>query len=297
MIKSPQRAEKPKVTAESLVSEARQERRNPLQKLMGHKVFLVVLAVLVLAIAAIIWPHRSLSLGDLMGNSHAGLDKQDTCKSATELTVRNNCYRDLAFSMNQSYFCSKVFNSTKISDSCFAKLAIDANSKKSCEDIKDAKSRSYCISVLAVNNIELPLCDNVDDRNWKNYCYSQLAIVANKPDACLRIDASDQVANCYLNMAKNLSYGPTCAYISDSTKKDDCFLAVGTANSDELLCAEISEPPKRWTCYHRVAKKTGDILLCSHVPSPLNENCFAAVREAFPGRFNDFNLSNTNKSA
>ena len=292
MIKSTRKAEKPKVTAESLVSEVRKGDRNQLQKLLGNRAFFVVLAVLVLAIAIAIWPHRSLSLGDLLGNSHAKLDKQDTCKSATDLAVRNNCYRDLAFSMNQSYFCLKVFNSTKISDSCFAKLAVDANSKKSCEDIKDAKSRSYCISVLAINNIELPLCNNVDDKDWKNYCYSQLAIIANKPDTCLKIDGYDQTADCYLNLAKNLSNGPACAYISDATKKDDCFLAVGTANSDPLLCAEISQPPKRWTCYHRVAKKTGDILLCSHVPSPLNENCFAAVREAFPERFN-----NTNKSA
>ena len=285
MIKLLHKADKAKPSAESIVKGLQHaEGSNFFQKLLRHRTFLFVLAVLVVAIAVVTWPS---SFGKVIGkdSSHAALDKFDACKNETDMAAKNNCYRDLAFSNNQSYFCTKVFNSSKVSESCFAELAIEANSKRSCENIKDVKARSYCTSALAINKIELPLCDNVDDKGWQNYCYAKLAILAKRPDTCLKIDSEDEVADCYLSMAKNLSSGPTCAYIPDQIKRDDCFLSIGVVNSDPALCAEIGEPPKRWTCYHRVAKKTGNIALCSHVPAPLNANCIQAVKEAFPDKF------------
>ena len=259
---------------------------NELQKLLRSRTVLVILAVLVVAIVILTWPPSFVNIFSSQG-SNTALEKLDTCKNESFLAAKNDCYRELAFSTNQSYFCNKVFNASKVSESCFAKLAIDANSKKSCENIKDTKARGYCIAVLAINKIELPLCDNIDDRGWKNYCYAQLAILAEKPDTCLKIEGENEISDCYVNMAKNLSSGPTCTYILDEAKRDDCYLSVGTANTDALLCAEILQPPKKWTCYHRVAQATGDISLCSHITESLSANCIKAVKEAFPQRFEE----------
>lgn len=248
----------------------------PLKKFLSNKAVLVSLAVAILVILAVI-RFGNLPKPGLFDRS---LDKLDTCKGETDLAAKNSCYRDIAFSMNKTYFCSKVFNSSRITESCFAKLAVDANSKKACEQLRDVKVRGFCLRELAVNKAELPLCGNIDDKFWKNSCYSQMAIVLKKPDPCSMIEDNTESADCYLTLAKNISSGPVCAYIADQPKKDECFLVVGVANSDPLLCAEIVEPANRWTCYHRVAKSTGNAQLCNRIPVNFRQNCVDAVKAA-----------------
>ena len=240
-----------------------------IKKALGNRKLLFSLAVLVAIILVVTLPPRDRSLENL-----------DTCKSEGNLATRNNCYRDLAFSMNKTYFCGKVFNSSSITSSCYAKLAVEANSRKSCEQIKEVKARSYCTALLAINKIELPLCGNVDDFGWRNYCYAQLALVSRKHEPCAMIESESLIAECYVALAKNISYGPTCAYILNQEKRDECFLAVGGINADPLLCAEIGQPANRWTCYHRVAKKTGNVALCDRLPTGFRQNCVDAVKEA-----------------
>ncbi|MBI2145702.1 hypothetical protein HYU18_05295 [Candidatus Woesearchaeota archaeon] len=254
--------------------------QNTIMKALSNRKLLLSLAVLVAIILVVTWPSRfgaEIIKKEIFDRS---LEKLDTCKSETDLAAKNNCYRDLAFSMNKTYFCGKVFNSSSISSSCYAKLAVDADSRKLCELINEVKARSYCTALLAINKIELPLCGNVDDLGWKNYCYAQLALVSKKHEPCTKIEGEIEVADCYVALAKNLSYGPTCAYILNQEKKDECFLAVGAANADPLLCAEIAEPANRWTCYHRVAKKTGNAALCDRVPVVFRQSCVDAVKEA-----------------
>lgn len=244
--------------------------QNMLAGLFRNKLLVILLAVSIVTILALTWGKVS--------NPDRSLEKLDTCRAETDMAAKNSCYRDLAFSVNKTYFCNKVFNSSKITESCFAKLAVDANSKKECEQLRDVKARGYCLRELAIKKIELPLCANIDDNFWKNNCYSQLALLLKKPDACAKIEDNQQRADCYLAVAKNISSGPTCAYIPDDMKKDECYLAVVTANGDRLLCEEIQDMGKKWTCYHRVAVKTGDASLCKKIPSNLNQNCFDAVK-------------------
>lgn len=255
-----------------------------MDRVASSRTVFILLAVAVLVLAAMTWPERLRPILP-SGILDRGLDKLDTCKGEASLAAKNTCYRDLAFSTNKTYFCSKVFNSSSITTSCKAQLAVFANSKKACEQIDDVKGRGYCMMELAVHNVELPLCDNIDDAGWKMVCYSNLALLTGKPDACGRMDA-EFAADCYFALAKNISSGPTCAYITDQVKRDGCFLAIGTVNADKLLCVEIAEPSTRWTCYLRVAKKTGEIDLCNRIPKELNKGCFDSVRAAFPGRFN-----------
>ncbi len=248
----------------------------PLKKFFSKKAVLISLAVAILIILAVI-RFGSFPKPGLFDRS---LEKLDTCKGETDPAARNNCYRDLAFSANKTYFCNKVFNSSRITETCFAKLAVDANSKKACEQLRDVKVRGFCLRELAVNKVELPLCGNIDDAFWKSSCYSQLALVLKKPDPCSLIESDTESADCYLALAKNVSSGPACAYIADQAKKDECFLAVGTATSDPLLCAEIVEPANRWTCYHRIAKSTGNAELCNRLPTVFRQNCVDAVKAA-----------------
>lgn len=250
-----------------------------IQKALGSRKLLLSLAVVVAIILAVTWPP---GVGDAIKTKvfDRSLEKLDTCKSETDLAAKNSCYRDLAFSTNRTYFCNKVFNSSRITESCFAKLAVDANSKKACEQLSDAKVRGFCLRELAVKKVELPLCGNIDDRFWKNSCYSQLAILLKKPDPCSLIEEGTESADCYLALAKNISSGPACAYIADQLKKDGCFLSVGVASSDPLLCAEIVEPANRWTCYHRIAKDTGNAELCNRVPTVFRQSCVDAVKKA-----------------
>ncbi len=252
-----------------------------IQKALGNRKLLLSLAVLVAIILVVTkWPSLfgvEIIKREIFDRS---LEKLDTCKGETDLAAKNSCYRELAFSMNKTYFCSKVFNSSRITETCFAKLAVDANSKKACEQLRDVKVRGFCLRELAVNKAELPLCGNIDDKFWKNSCYSQLALVLKKPDPCRMIEDGTESADCYLTIAKNISSGPACAYIADQAKKDECFLAVGTATSDPLLCAEISEPANRWTCYHRIAKSTGKGELCNRLPTVFRQNCVDAVKAA-----------------
>ncbi len=250
-----------------------------IQKALGNRKLLLSLAVVVAIILAVTWPSR---FGDAIKTKvfDRSLEKLDACKGEADQAAKNNCYRDLAFSTNKTYFCHKVLNSSRIAETCFAKLAIDANSKKACEQLRDAKVRGFCLRELAVNKAELPLCGNIDDKFWKNSCYSQLAIVLKKPDPCSLIEEPAESADCYLTLAKNISSGPACAYISDQAKKDECFLAVGVASSDQLLCAEIVEPANRWTCYHRIAKDTGNAKLCDRVPTVFRKSCVDAVKNA-----------------
>ncbi len=252
--------------------------QNLLAGLFRNKRLVILLAVLIVLILAITWPSR-FSDAVKSGIFDRSLEKLDTCKGETDLAAKNNCYRDLAFSVNKTYFCNKVFNSSKITESCIAKLAVEANSKTGCEQIRDAKARGFCLNELAINKAELPLCANIDDDFWKNNCYSQLALLLKKPDACAKVEGSLQTADCYLAVAQNISSGATCAYIPDDLKKDECYLAVGSANGDKLLCEEIQDLGKKWTCYHRVAKLTGDTSLCNKIPSNLNQNCFDAVKK------------------
>lgn len=249
----------------------------PLKKFFSSKAVLATLAVAIVVILAVTWQSR---FGNVIktGIFDRSLEKLDTCKGETDPAAKNNCYRDLAFSMNKTYFCNKVFNSSRITETCFAKLAVDANSKKACEQLRDAKVRGFCLRELAVNKAELPLCGNIDDKFWKNSCYSQLALVLKKPDPCKMIEDGTESADCYLTLAKNISSGPACAYITDQAKKDECFLAVGVANSDPLICAEIVEPANRWTCYHRIAKSTGNAELCNRLPTVFRQNCADAVK-------------------
>ena len=125
-----------------------------------NKRLIILLAALIVLILAVTWPSR-FSDAVKSGIFDRSLEKLDTCKGETELAAKNTCYRDLAFSTNKTYFCNKVFNSSKITESCIAKLAVDANSKKECERLRDAKARGYCLRELAVNKIELPLCANI----------------------------------------------------------------------------------------------------------------------------------------
>ncbi len=247
--------------------------------LFRNKRLIILLAVLIVLILAVTWPSR-FSDAVKSGIFDRSLEKLDTCKGETDMAAKNNCYRDLAFSMNKTYFCNKVFNSSKITETCFAKLAVDANSKKACEQVRDVKVRGFCLRELAVNKVELPLCGNIDDEFWRNSCYSQLALLLKKPDPCSLIEEDTESADCYLALAKNISSGPTCAYIADQTKKDECFLTVGVVNSDPLLCAEVLEPANRWTCYHRIAKNTGNAELCNRLPTVFRQNCIDAVKAA-----------------
>ena len=251
-----------------------------IQKAFGNRKLLLSLAVLVVIILVVTWPSR---FGGVIKDHvfvDRALEKLDMCRNETDIAAKNNCYRDLAFSVNKTYFCGKVFNSSSISSSCYAKLAVEANSRKSCEQIKEVKARSYCTALLAINKIELPLCGNVDDFGWRNYCYAQLALVSRKHEPCRMIESESEIADCYVALAKNISYGPTCAYILNQDKRDECFLAVGGANADPLLCAEIGQPANRWTCYHRVAKKTGNAALCDRLPTGFRQNCVDSVKEA-----------------
>ncbi len=251
-----------------------------IRKAFGNRKLLLSLAVLVAVILVVTWPSRFGTEVIKKGIFDRSLEKLDTCKNETDLATKNNCYRNLAFTMNKTYFCGKVFNSSSISSSCYAKLAVDADSRKLCELIEEVKARSYCTALLAINKIELPLCGNVDDLGWRNYCYAQLALASKKPEPCVKIEGESEVADCYVALAKNISYGPTCAYILNQEKKDECFLAVGAANADPLLCAEIAESANRWTCYHRVAKKTGNAALCDRIPVVFRQSCVDAVKEA-----------------
>ncbi|MBI2580858.1 hypothetical protein HYV85_03545 [Candidatus Woesearchaeota archaeon] len=257
-----------------------QAEQNAAMNVLGNRKLLLSLAVLVAIILVVTWPSRFGTEVIKKGIFDRSLEKLDTCKGETDQAAKNNCYRELAFSMNKTYFCGKVFNSSSISSSCYAKLAVEANSRKACEQIEEVKARSYCTALLAINKIELPLCGNVDDLGWRNYCYAQLALVSKKHEACTKIEGETGVADCYVALAKNISYGPTCAYILNQEKKDGCFLAVGAANADPLLCAEIGEPATRWTCYHRVAKKTGNAALCDRIPVVFRQSCVDAVKEA-----------------
>lgn len=254
--------------------------RGGVMKLLGSKAAMLVLVSLV----AVILFVTSFSEKSEKGPFDRKLERLNTCKDIASLAERNNCYRDIAFSSNHSYFCAKVFNSSSISDSCYAKLAIMANSKAACYELEDIKPRGYCTAQLAINRVELPLCDNIEDKGWKNYCYGQVAIATKKPDACGRVELESDRADCYIGLAKNISSGSVCAYIQALDRKDECFLTMGSANSDQLLCAEIVEPSQRWTCYHRVAVATGDATLCNRIPPSLNANCFTAVKRAFPDR-------------
>ncbi|MBI2141424.1 hypothetical protein HYU16_03290 [Candidatus Woesearchaeota archaeon] len=252
---------------------------NAIMKFLGNRRLLLSLAVLVAIILVVTWPSRFGTEIIKKGIFDRSLEKLDTCKTETDQAAKNNCYRDLAFSMNKTYFCGKVLNSSSITSSCYAKLAVDADSRKLCELIQEVKARSYCTALLAINRMELPLCGNVDDIGWRNYCYAQIALISKKHEPCIKIEGDTEIADCYVALAKNISYGPTCAYILDQEKKDGCFLAVGVANADPLLCAEIAEPANRWTCYHRVARKTGNAALCDKVPVVFRQNCVDAVKE------------------
>ncbi len=252
------------------------------RKMYCGRIMVLSVAIL-LVIVALTWSSRTDTVERVIsGIFSRSLDRLDTCKGETDLAAMNSCYRDLAFSTNSTYFCTKLFNATKMSETCYAKLAIDANSKKACDDIRDEKTRGYCLSELAVKKQELPLCDNIDDDGWKVTCYAQLALVTKKPEPCARIEDISMMADCYVALAKNITSGPTCAYIADSGKRDECYLAIASDNYDKLLCAEIQEPSIRWTCYHRVAVGTGETGLCNRIPKELNQNCFNAVRKAFP---------------
>ena len=251
----------------------------PIRKFFSNKAVLATLAVAIVIILAVTWQSRFGNVTKT-GIFDRSLEKLDMCKGETDSAAKNNCYRDLAFSTNKTYFCNKVFNSSRITETCFAKLAVDANSKKACEQLLNVKVRGYCLRELAVNKVELPLCGNIDDKFWKNSCYTQLAMLLKKPDPCAMIEDDTESADCYLTVAKNISSGPACAYITDQAKKDECFLAVGVANSDPLLCAEIVEPANKWTCYHRIAKNTGNADLCNRLPTVFRQNCVDAVKAA-----------------
>ena len=269
---------KPEPSSEKeAVQGSREAGQHVLAGLFRNKLLIILLAVSIVVILAVTWPSR-FSDAIKAGIFDRSLEKLDTCKGETDLAAKNNCYRDLAFSVNNTYFCNKVFNSSKITESCIAKLAAEANSKAECEQIRDVKARGFCLNEVAISKAELPLCANIDDNFWKNNCYSQLALLLKKPDACARVESDTEAADCYLAVAKNISSGPTCAYIPDELKKDECYLAVATVNGDRLLCEEMQDFGKKWTCYHRVAVKTGDASLCNKIPSNLNQNCFDAVK-------------------
>jgi hypothetical protein len=255
------------------------KKKSPAKGIFNNKKFLLSLSVLVAIILLITLPSRFETINGTLSDFNFG--KSDNCKNIEDIGIKNNCYRDLAFDKNQTYYCGKVFNATSISSSCYAKLSVEANSKKSCEEISDVKARSYCLSQVAINQVELPLCANVEDIGWKNTCYSQLALITGKPDPCSMIEGNlITTADCYVDLANNLSSGGTCAYIPDQLKKDRCFKAIGVSTSDSLLCGEIVDPGNRWSCYHNIAKNTNDLSLCSNIPEEFRQNCFDAVAKA-----------------
>ncbi len=250
-----------------------------IKKALGNRNVLLGIAVLVAIILIVTIPSRFGEKG-AKEPFNRNLEKLNICKDVKSLAEKNSCYRDLAFETNKTYFCTKVFNSSSISESCVAFLAIKANSKTACYELLDLKTRSYCIAELAIKKVELPLCDNVEDRDWRTYCYSQMALAMKKPEPCARIETDTAKADCYVALAKKINSGPTCAYILEQGRRDDCFLSIGTTTSDKLLCAEISEPATRWTCYHRVAVATGDASLCKKIPENLNQNCYNAINRS-----------------
>lgn len=281
MASSKEPAKKEPVTA----SPSGNSGKSLMMKVLANKTVMVALAVLVVVILLVIWPFHQLDTVNKIASGifSRSLDKLDTCKGVADMAAKNDCYRELAFSTNNTRFCDRVFNASKMAESCYAKLAVEANSKKACNQLEDVKARGFCLHELAINKAETPLCGNIDDKSWRNDCYRQLALVTKKPDPCSKIEEDDTaVADCYLGLAKNITSGPACAYIQDSSKRDVCFLEVGSVNGDKLLCAEIEEPSARWTCYHRVAVMTGEMGLCNKIPVNLNQNCFNAVKKAFP---------------
>jgi hypothetical protein len=238
---------------------------------------LVFVGLVVVIILVITWSSRENTVQKVMdGIFHRSVDKIDVCKGESNVAARNNCYRDLAFSTNNTYFCAKLFNNTRISESCYAKLAISANSKNACMQIKNEKTRGFCLSQLAINKEEIPLCNTIEDPDWKNYCYGQLAIVLKKPETCALID-NNSSSDCYLNVAENMTSGQTCAFIDSIAKRDQCYLAIGSVNFDFSLCHKIDDISKKFQCYHRIAKATGNSTLCNYIPKELNQNCFDAV--------------------
>ena len=116
------------------------------------------------------------------------IEKAETnCKKKNGIS-QDECWRQLAKRINDSYYCDKV-NDLLTKDACFEEMAEILVNKKICTKVTTANQ--YCLYTMLIDRNDLSQCDNIIKFHWHVRCFKEIAEKSGKGiDICNTLESN-----------------------------------------------------------------------------------------------------------
>ena len=208
---------------------------------------------------------KELNIDKCIKDIGVNLKSYDTCTEIKikNISLRNECFYEIAISLQDPVGCNKIINDSEKSNACNSIVAAAENSIEACKKISVTRDKDLCFKALALNLDDFVVC---------SYISTSKTETGFLRDECLNTILSGQTDQEAL-----------CTFFLDQENKNNCFKTVGVALSNPLICKNSSDQNITDHCIKEIAVEEQDSDYCLQITAPnIFQQCVIAVSEVNP---------------
>ncbi len=148
---------------------------------MNKKTLLIILVLTLFLISAC---KVKETVPEILGGDQIPIKPEDECQNIEVTSSRDDCYRRIATSKQDTELCNKISDFSLI-DHCIGLIASAKNSIKTCESSHSKTGyNDECLYWLGMDTNNKSICRTIDSGHLEIECLRSVAKATKDPEIC-----------------------------------------------------------------------------------------------------------------